>query len=336
MTIAETTSPTEVTERVAGDITALIGGTPLVDLSRYAENRALGARLLGKAEFLNPAGSVKDRVAWSIIRDGEETGELRAGDLIVDITSGNTGIALAAIAASRGYRTKFYLGDNTSPDKHRILEALGAELIDVPNSLFLDPEGVERLFARAEEENPGAFIANQLGNPANPRVHRETTGPEIWADTAGAVDILVAGVGTGGTVSGAGGFLKERKPTVRVVVTEPGDRSVPTEDEVYPDEIDGVHKVWDVEPDLLPPNFDADVVDEVVAVEAAEAYAAARALLREEGLFVGASAGAILHAATVIAGRPENAGATIVVILPDTGERYLSAGVFEITRGAGG
>lgn len=322
----EATEP--VARPVAGGVIDLIGGTPLIELSRFAASRGAGARILGKAEFLNPLGSVKDRIAWAILREAEESGRLHPGDLVVDITSGNTGIALAAIAAGRGYRTKFYLGDNTSPDKRTLLEALGAELVTVPNSLFLDPEALDILFARAQEENPGAFIADQLNNPANPAAHYATTGPEIWQDTAGQVDVLVAGVGTGGTSAGAGRYLKDRRPEVRVVIAEPGDASLPTEELHYPDEIDGVHKIVDIEEEQLPGNYDPAVVDEVVAVEAAEAYAAARALLHQEGLLVGASAGATLEVAARLAGRPEHAGATIVAILADTGERYLSAGVF--------
>ena len=317
-----------IARAVARDLTDLIGATPLIELGNYARRRGLDTRLLGKAEFTNPAGSVKDRIAWSIVRDAEERGLLAPGGLIVDITSGNTGIALAAIAASRGYRTKFYLGDNTSPDKRRILEALGAELVTIPNSLFLDPDALEKLFAQVEQENPGAFIANQLANPANPRAHYETTGPEIWRDTAGEVDILVAGVGTGGTASGAGRYLKEQRAEVRVVIAEPDDGSIPTEDRVYPDEIDGVHKVLDIEADRLPPNYDPTIADEVLQVEAAQAYETARALLREDGLLVGPSAGAAVWVAAPLADPPANAGATIVAILPDTGERYLSAGVF--------
>jgi len=325
----QASGPTEsVVRPIASGVIDLIGDTPLIELARFGASRGAGARILGKAEFLNPLGSVKDRIAWAIIRAAEDSGQLRRGDLIVDITSGNTGIALAAIAAGRGYRTKFYLGDNISPDKRTLLEALGAELVTVPNSLFLDPEARDILFARAQEENPGAFIADQLNNPANPAAHHATTGPEIWRDTAGQVDVLVAGVGTGGTSAGAGRSLKERKPEVRVVIAEPGAASVPTEELPYPDEIDGVHQVLDIEEEQLPGNYDAAVVDEVVAVEAAEAFAAARALLHEEGLLVGASAGATLEVAARLAGRPEYAGATIVAILADTGERYLSAGVF--------
>lgn len=327
--LRETASPTTPAKRpIAHDLTDLIGGTPLIELGAYTARRGLGARILGKLEQVNPAGSVKDRIAWAIIRDAEERGLLHPGDLIVDITSGNTGIALASIAARRGYRTTFYLGDNTSPDKTNLLTALGAELVPVPNSLFLDPEALQILFARAQDENPGAFISDQLGNPVNPRTHYETTGPEIWTDTEGEVHVLVAGVGTGGTASGAGRYLKDANPLVKVVIAEPGEESLPTEEALYPDEIDGVHKVVEVEEEQLPPNYDVTIADEVIPIEAAAAYATARELLREEGLLVGASSGAIVAAATILAARPEHAGQTIVAVLPDSGERYLSAGVF--------
>lgn len=314
---------------IAEDITDLVGATPLLRLKNYSRTRGLTTALLGKVEAFNPLGSVKDRIAWAIIRDAEERGALRRGDTIVDVTSGNTGIALAALAASRGYRTKFYLGDNTSPDKRRILEALGAELVPIDNSIFLDPDAREDLFRRVEEDNVGSFIANQLENPANPRAHYETTGPEIWRDSEGAVDVLVVGVGTGGTASGAGRFLKEQNPGIRVIVAEPGEATLPTEENLTPREIDGVHKVAGVEDDLLPGNYDATVVDEVIEVEADDAYATALALLREDGVFVGQSAGAIVAVATRVAQRPEYADKTIVAVLPDTGERYLSAGVFD-------
>ncbi|MHA7985027.1 PLP-dependent cysteine synthase family protein [Rathayibacter sp. CAU 1779] len=314
--------------RIHSSITDLIGDTPLIELGRYAERRELTARLLAKVEYFNPAGSVKDRAAWAIIREAEASGALQPGGRIVDITSGNTGIALAAIAARRGYRTTFYLGDNISPDKVALLRAYGAELEVVPNSFLADPANLPVLVERVEAENPDAFFANQLGNPANPQAHFDTTGPEIWADTDGEVDILVGGIGTGGTVSGAGRFLKGKKPAVRVVVAEPGLGSLPTPENLYPAEIDGVHKVTEVESDFLPENFDASVPDEIVALETQQAREAARALAREEGLLVGTSSGAALWVATELARRPENAGATIVVVFPDTGERYLSAGTF--------
>jgi len=315
---------------ISRSITDLIGNTPLLELAKYSENRGLGARIVAKIEYFNPAGSVKDRAAWSIIRSAESEGLLEPGGLIVDITSGNTGIALAAVAARRGYRTKFYLSDNISPDKITLLSAYGAEVVKVPNGNFADPAFLPTFLEQIAAENPGAFFANQLGNPANPRVHYETTGPEIWRDTDGVVDALVGGVGTGGTVSGAGRYLREQNPDIYVVVAEPGLESLPTVENPYPDEIDGVHKVSEVEADFLPPNFDETVTNEVIALETQQAWETARALAREEGLLVGTSSGAIVWAATQLADRAEFAGKTIVAVLPDTGERYLSAGTFRV------
>ncbi len=317
---------------IANSITDLIGNTPLLELHRFSAARGLKARILAKVEFFNPLSSVKDRIGWAIIRDAEERGELTPGKTIVDITSGNTGIALAAVAASHGYPAKFYLGDNTSPDKRRILEALGAEIVPVSNALFVDPDGLVNLFEEIIADNPDAYITNQLANPANPQAHYETTGPEIWRDTAGEVDVFVGGVGSGGTISGAGRYLKHQKPGLRVVVSEPGEKSLPSEENTHPAEIDGVHKVSEFEEDRLPPNYDTEIADEVIAIEAAEAYEAARAVLREEGLFVGSSAGAALAVAVRLAQRPEHEGQTIVVVIPDTGERYLSTKLFEDLR----
>jgi len=312
----------------------LIGDTPLLELAAYAANRDLKARLVAKVEYFNPAGSVKDRAAWSIIRTAEEAGLLGPGGKIVDITSGNTGIALAAIAARRGYTAKFYLSDNISPDKVALLRAYGAEVVTFPNGDLADPAFEPALLQRIESENPDAYFTNQLGNPANPRAHYETTGPEIWRDTGGAVDVFVGGIGTGGTISGAGRYLRERNPGIKIFVAEPGPGSLPTAENPYPAEIDGVHKVSEVEPDFLPQNFDAAVVDEAIPLETAQAFETARALAREEGLLVGTSSGAIVWVATQLARRPEFEGKTIVAVLPDTGERYLSAGAFAQPAGA--
>ncbi|KYH45660.1 PLP-dependent cysteine synthase family protein [Branchiibius sp. NY16-3462-2] len=310
------------------EITELIGDTPLLELTRYGRNRDLGARIVAKLETFNPIGSVKDRIAWAIIRDAEERGELQPGGRIVDLTSGNTGIALAAIAASRGYGSTFYAGDNISADKVALLRAFGADVIAVPNTFFLDPDALVLLRERARTEHPDAYFTDQLANPVNPQYHYDTTGPEIWKATGGSVDILVGGVGTGGTLSGTGRFLKENKPGVQVVVAEPGWGSVPTPENPYPKEIDGVHKITEAEPQQVPDNFDQSIADEYVAVETADAYLAAQALAREEGVLAGSSAGAILHVATQLAQRPENVGKTIVAIVPDSGERYLSAGIY--------
>lgn len=328
------TVPTPVLDRaavpIAADITDLIGNTPLIDLTAFTTARGGRARVLGKFEAFNPLFSVKDRIAAALIRQGEESGELKPGSLIVDITSGNTGVALAGIAAARGYRTKFYLGDTTSPTKRRILEALGSEIIPVDNSIFIDPEGLAKLVEKIKEENPDAYFTDQLANPVNRATHYATTGPEIWRDTHGDVDVLVGGVGTGGTVSGAGRFLKDRKAEVKVVVAEPGENSLPTEEKLNPDaEIDGVHKVEGLDAEQLPPNYDLTIADEIVPVEAKDAWATARAAFRDLGLFIGASAGASLTVAAQLATRDEFAGRTIVAVLPDAGERYLAAGVFD-------
>ena len=232
---------------------------------------------------------------------------------------------LAAVAASRGYRAKFYVSDNISPDKIKLLRLYGSEVVTVPNEFFTDPEALDKITARIKHENPDAFFTDQLANPANPQAHFETTGPEIWRDTKGAVDILVAGVGTGGTVSGTGRFLKSVKPSIKVVVAGPLPESIPCPENLYPDEIDGVHKVTEVPDEQLPKNFDRPVVDEVLALNTANAKRTALALVAEEGIFAGVSSGAVLWAATELARRPENAGKLIVALLPDTGERYLAS-----------
>ena len=313
--------------RIYNSFSDLIGNTPLLELNNYRRNRGLDARILAKIEYFNPAGSVKDRIAWGIVRDAEERGKIRPGDLLVDVTSGNTGIGLAAVAASRGYRTKFYLSDNISQDKIKLLRFFGAEIVTVKNEFFLDPEALDKITARVQEENPTAFFTDQLANPANPRTHFETTGPEIWRDTEGTIDIFVGGVGTGGTISGAGKFLRSQKPDLKIVIAEPALESLPTEENPYPDEIDGVHKVSEVPPEQLPRNFDTTIADEVIALNTADARKTARALAAEEGIFAGTSSGAVLWVATQLAARAENAGKVIVVVLPDTGERYLTAEV---------
>jgi len=310
--------------RIYNSFSELIGNTPLLELHNYRRNRRLDARILAKVEYFNPAGSIKDRIAWGIIKEAEDAGKIRPGDLLVDVTSGNTGIGLAAVAASRGYRTKFYLSDNISQDKVKLLRLFGAELVIVKNEFFLDPEALDKITARVRDENPTAFFTDQLANPANPCTHFETTGPEIWRDTEGTVDIFVGGVGTGGTISGAGKFLRSKKPDIKIIIAEPALESLPTEENPYPDEIDGVHKVSEVPPEQLPRNFDTTIADEVIPLNTADARATARALAAEEGIFAGTSSGAVLWAATQLAVRPENAGKVIVAVLPDTGERYLS------------
>jgi cysteine synthase len=317
------------TRTIHGNVSELIGNTPLLELNNYARKRNLLGRIVAKLEYFNPAGSIKDRIAWAIIREAEAVGHLKPGSLIVDVTSGNTGIGLAAVAASRGYRAKFYVSDNISKEKVKLLRLFGAEVVTVKNEFFTDPEALDKITARIKQENPNAFFTDQLANPANPQAHFDTTGPEIWRDTKGAVDIFVTGVGTGGTVSGVGRFLKSVKPDLKVVVAEPTLESIPSPENLYPDEIDGVHKVSEVPPEQLPKNFDGAVVDEVIALSTAQARSAALALVAEEGVFAGVSSGAVLWAATELASRPANASKLIVAVLPDTGERYLASTVLE-------
>ncbi len=313
-----------MTGRIYHEFSELIGNTPLLELHRIREKRGLGTRLLAKIEYLSPAGSIKDRAAWGIIRDGERSGQLKPGDLLVDVTSGNTGIGLAAVAAARGYRAKFYLRNIIAQEKLAILAHYGAEVVLVDSADFTGPGAVDRVLARIRAENPGAFFTDQRGNPANPNIHEETTGPEIWRDTDGAVDVLVACVGTGGTISGAGRFLKAQKTGVRVVVAEPTPDALPSAQDPYAENIEGVHKVSEIDSADLPSNYDGGVVDEVIAVNVAQAKAGALAFAREEGVLAGTSGGAVLHAALTLALRPEFAGKTIVTIVPDSGERYLS------------
>jgi cysteine synthase A len=303
---------------------ALVGKTPLLELTRFGRKLGLNARLFAKIEYLNPAGSIKDRTAWGLIRAAEEQGLLSPGQTIVDITSGNTGIGLAALAAARGYRAKFYLRNTISEDKIRMLKQYGAEVVLIDNADFLEPGAIHAITDRIRRENPQAHYTNQRANPANPRVHFENTGPEIWRETAGKVDIFVAAVGTGGTISGTGRFLKSRNPEVKIVVVEPGPASVPSVETPYPDAIEGVHKVTGIDTANLPANFDAGVVDEVIVTETAQAREFAQTLAQEEGILAGTSSGAVLFAAATLARRPENAGKTIVGIVADSGERYLS------------
>ncbi len=305
-------------------IIALIGNTALVELHQYRAERKLRARIVAKLEYLNPAGSVKDRTAWGLIRAGERSGLLRPGGLVYDLTSGNTGIGLAAIAAARGYRSRFYARDCISRDKIALLRHYGAEVISLPSAQFVGPEARDRIIRFIQDENPDGFFANQIYNLANPAIHHETTGPEIWRDTGGAIDILVGSVGTGGTLSGSGTYLKSRNPALRVVAVEPALSSLPSEENPYVDQIEGVHRVSDVAEELLPGTYDATVADEILELDTEEARRAARDLTRTEGILPGTSSGAALWGATRIAQRPENAGKLLVVVLPDSGERYLS------------
>ncbi len=310
--------------RIYRDFTELVGNTPLVELARIRTKYNLQSRILVKIEYLNPAGSVKDRTAWGIIREAEKSGRLKPGDLLFDLTSGNTGIGIAAVASARGYRTKFYLRNTISEDKINILRQFGSEIELIENEELFQPDAIHRIIDRIKAENPDAFYTGQRSNDANPQVHFETTGPEIWRDTEGDIDILVATVGTGGTVSGAGRFLKAQKPEIRIVVAEPTPQSVPSPENPGASTIEGVHKVTEVEEGTLPETYDKSVVDEVIAVTTEEARRAALAVAREEGFLVGTSSGAAIFAAIELSRRAENNGKTIAVVFPDSGERYLS------------
>ena len=298
----------------------LVGRTPLMELSRLAKDQNLSARLLGKLEGMNPAGSVKDRVALSMINDAEEKGLLKPGGMIIEPTSGNTGIGLAAIAASRGYRAVIVMPDSMSRERQLLMKAYGAELVLTPGKL-----GMQGAIEKAEQikrENPGSIIAGQFENPANPAAHIATTAPEIWEDSDGNVDIFVAGVGTGGTITGIGRYLKEKNPAIQVVAVEPAGSPLLSKGTA------GSHGLQGIGANFVPQVLDTKIYDEIIPVTEAQAYAAGRLLGCKEGVLCGISSGAALHAAMEVAKRPENAGKTVVVLLPDTGERYLSTEMF--------
>ena len=298
----------------------LIGKTPLLELTHIEKNDALGARVLAKLEYFNPAGSAKDRIAKAMIDDAEQKGLLHPGSVIIEPTSGNTGIGLASVAAARGYRIIIVMPETMSVERRQLMRAYGAELV-----LTEGAKGMKGAIAKAEElarEIPDSFIPGQFVNPANPAAHMATTGPEIWADTDGRVDIFVAGVVTGGTITGIGRSLKEKNPAVRIVAVEPASSPVLSKGTA------GAHKIQGIGAGFVPDVLDTKVYDEVIAVENDEAFAAGRRVGREEGVLVGISSGAAVHAAIQLAKRPENAGKTIVVLLPDTGDRYLSTPLF--------
>ena len=305
--------------KIYQDITELIGHTPLVDVTGFDGTEG-GARLLVKCEGFNPAGSAKDRVAAEMISDAEAKGKLVPGSVIVEPTSGNTGIGLAAVAAVKGYRVILTMPDSMSAERIKLLAAYGAELVLTPGA-----QGMAGAIAKAEEiaaALPGSFLAGQFVNPANPAAHCKTTGPEIFDDTDGTVDIFVAGIGTGGTITGTGRYLKEKKPEVKIVGVEPKNSPVLTEGR------SGAHGLMGIGAGFVPDILDTALLDEVIAVTEEEAYAAGRLIGRKKGILAGISAGAALHAALLIAKRPENAGKTIVVLLPDTGDRYLSTPMY--------
>ena len=298
----------------------LIGKTPLLELTHIEKKYGLKAKILAKLEYFNPAGSVKDRIAKAMIDEAEKSGKLKADSVIIEPTSGNTGIGLAAVAAARGYRIIIVMPETMSVERRQLMKAYGAELV-----LTEGAKGMKGAIARAEElskEIPNSFIPGQFVNPANPKAHFETTGPEIYSDTDGEVDIFVAGVGTGGTVTGVGQYLKSKKPEVKVVAVEPASSAV------LSGKPSGAHKIQGIGAGFVPDVLDTAVYDEIIPVENEDAFFAGREIGKNEGVLVGISSGAAVHAAIELAKRPENEGKTIVVLLPDTGDRYLSTPLF--------
>ncbi len=306
--------------RIYRHITELIGRTPLLALTNYSKAHDLPAAVLAKLEFFNPAGSAKDRVALAMIDDAEHTGKLAPGGLIIEPTSGNTGIGLAMVAAARGYRCVLVMPDTMSVERQRLLKAYGAQVELTPGSL-----GMQGAIDRAEEMHrttPNSIVTGQFANPANPAAHEATTGPEIWADTDGQVDIFVAGVGTGGTLTGTGRYLKAQNPAIRIVGVEPADSPLLTQGKAGPHPLQGIGA------NFVPDNFDAALCDEIIPVTGEDAFRTGRELAQHEGVLVGITSGAAVWAAAELARRPENAGKTIVALLPDSGERYLTTAMF--------
>lgn len=306
--------------KIYKNLTDLIGKTPLLELTNYEKKHELKSTIIAKLEYFNPAGSVKDRIAKSMIDDAEAKGLLKPDSVIIEPTSGNTGIGLASVAAARGYRIILTMPETMSIERRNLLKAYGAELVLTEGS-----KGMKGAIAKADElakEIPNAFIPGQFVNPANPAVHKATTGPEIWEDTDGKVDILVSGIGTGGTITGAGEFLKEKNPNLKIVAVEPAGSPVLSKG------TPGSHKIQGIGAGFVPDVLNTKVYDEIITVENDDAFATGREVAKTEGLLVGISSGAALWAATQVAKRPENAGKNIVVVLPDTGERYLSTPLF--------
>ena len=320
-------------------ISELVGRTPLLELSNYEKEENLLSDIIAKLEFFNPNQSVKDRIALAMVEDAEKKGLLKPGYTIVETTSGNTGIGLAAIAAAKGYPFRVYIQDNVSEERFKVIKALGGitiklseqpeikKVLEETNGDFV--AAIHVLEEEVLSKEKGIYFVNQVANPANPAIHETTTGPEIWEDTQGQIDILVACVGTGGTVSGAGKFLKSKNPNIKVVAVQPSPNSIPSATNPTPDEITGVHAFEGIPSERIPSTMDLNIYDEKFEVETHQAYEAARKVARTDGIIVGTSSGAAIYAATQIARRPENKGKKIVAVLPDTGLRYLSTKLFE-------